>query len=59
MNDPIPLLECRMSRMNSPSPMSGARVNDVYTGLAFISMIVTLAALVYVVYRFMDLGVFK
>jgi hypothetical protein len=48
-----------MSRLNSPAAMSGARTNDVYTGLAFISMIVTLAALIYVIVRFMDLGVFK
>jgi hypothetical protein len=32
--------------------------NNVYTGLAFISMAATLAALVYVLVRFSSLGVF-
>ena len=47
-----------MSRLNAPGSMSGRPTNNVYTGLAFISMAATLAALIYVVIRFMDLGVF-
>ena len=47
-----------MSRLNAPPPGSRPMPN-VYTALAFISMIATLAALIYVIYRFMDLGVFK
>ena len=48
-----------MSRLNAPGPRTGAPENNVYTGLAFVSMIVTLVALIYVVMRFLDLGVFK
>jgi len=47
-----------MSRMNSPGVMSTRPTNNVYTGLAFISMATTLAALVYVLIRFKDIGVF-
>ena len=44
-----------MSRMNAPGGISSKPVNNVYTGLAFVSMIATLGALVYVVMRMMEL----
>jgi hypothetical protein len=47
-----------MSRLNSPGVISSRATNNVYTGLAFISMATTFAALVYVVIRFKDIGVF-
>ena len=47
-----------MSRLNAPG-MTGRPQNNVYTGLAFISMAATFAALVYVVMRFMSLGLFS
>ncbi len=48
-----------MSRLNAPGSMTGRPLNNVYTGLAFISMAATLAALLYVVARLMELGVFS
>ena len=48
-----------MSRLNAPGVRTGAPENNVYTAMAFISMVVTLVALIYVVMRFLDLGVFK
>ena len=47
-----------MSRMNVPGGISSRPTNNVYTGLAFLSMMVTLAALVVVLMRVMQLGVF-
>jgi hypothetical protein len=46
-----------MSRLNAPGGISSRPVNNVYTGMAFISMIVTLGALVYVFWRMLDLGI--
>ena len=46
-----------MSRMNSPSPMTGKAPTNVYTALAFISFVASLSALVYVILRFIDLGI--
>jgi hypothetical protein len=37
----------------------GRPVNNVYTGLAFISMSVTLATMIYLLVRFMDLGILR
>jgi hypothetical protein len=48
-----------MSPMNVPSPGSFRPTANVYTGLAFISMVATLAAAGYLVYRFMELGIFN
>ncbi|HEY4328288.1 MAG TPA: hypothetical protein VGN88_01030 [Phycisphaerae bacterium] len=48
-----------MSRMNIPGPMSARPTVNVYTGLAFISMAATLGALIYVVIRFMSMGIFS
>ncbi len=48
-----------MSPMNVPSAGSSRPTPNVYTGLAFISMAVTLAAAVYLVIKFMDLGIFS
>jgi hypothetical protein len=47
-----------MSRMNSPG-MGGRPTPNVYTGLAFVSMLASLIALVYMVIKFMDMGVFR
>jgi hypothetical protein len=47
-----------MSQFN-PRMAVGRPVNNVYTGLAFISMAVTLATMVYLLLRLVDLGVFK
>ena len=51
-------MELSMSRLNSPGYV-GRPTSNVYTGLAFIAMVATLVALVYVVLRFMDMGVFR
>jgi hypothetical protein len=48
-----------MSRMNAPGPGASRPTVDVYTGLAFISMVATLATLVYVVIKFMGMDIFK
>jgi hypothetical protein len=49
-----------MSRLNTPGVMAQGRAqNNVYTALAFISFASTLGALAYVVYQFLNLGVFK
>jgi hypothetical protein len=47
-----------MSRMNSPGIPSRPTAN-VYTGLAFISFVATLIALIYMVIKFVDMGVFR
>ena len=46
-----------MSRLNAPGGYSSRPINNVYTGMAFVSMVVTLGALIYVVMRMMALGV--
>ena len=46
-----------MSRLNSPGMSARPSVN-VYTGLAFISMAATLATMVYLIIKFMGMGVF-
>ena len=48
-----------MSRLNAPGPSSSRPSVNVYTGLAFISMVATLATLVYVVIKFMGMDIFK
>jgi hypothetical protein len=48
-----------MSRIGGPGVVMSRATNNVYTGLAFISMFVTLLALIYVLVQFMSLGVFK
>lgn len=48
-----------MSRLNAPGPMSSRPVNNVYTGLAFVSTVATIVALIYVAARFVALGVFS
>ena len=45
-----------MSRLNSPG-IAGRATSNVYTGLAFIGAVSTLVALVYVLYRVMDMGI--
>ena len=47
-----------MSRMNAPGMMSSRPTTNVYTGLAFVSMLSTLVALVVMVIKFMDMGIF-
>ena len=48
-----------MSRLNAPGAGSSRPTPNVYTGLAFISMAATLAALVYVLIKFMGMDIFK
>jgi hypothetical protein len=48
-----------MSRLNVPSPGSNRPTSNVYTGLAFIAMAATLAAAIYLVIKFMELGIFS
>jgi hypothetical protein len=48
-----------MSPLNTPSSGSSRPSANVYTGLAFISMAATLGAAIYLVYRFMQLGIFN
>jgi hypothetical protein len=47
-----------MSPVN-PGASSSRPVPNVYTGLAFISMAATLGTLVYVVLKFMNMGIFS
>lgn len=47
-----------MSRMTTPGIAPRPTAN-VYTGLAFVSMTATLIALVYMVIKFMDMGLFR
>jgi hypothetical protein len=47
-----------MSPLN-PGAGSSRPTPNVYTGLAFISMAATLATLVYVVLKFMGMGIFS
>ncbi len=47
-----------MSPLNTTSAGSLRPTANVYTGLAFISMLATLATAVFLVYRFMELGIF-
>jgi len=37
----------------------GRATNNVYTGLAFIGMLAMLATMIYLIIRFMDLGILK
>ena len=46
-----------MSRVPSTGPVTLRPMPNVYTGLAFLSMAATLGALIYIVVRFMSLGV--
>jgi hypothetical protein len=55
----LEFLESVMSRIGGPGVVMSRATNNVYTGLAFISMFVTLLALIYVLVQFMSLGVFK
>jgi hypothetical protein len=48
-----------MSRLNAPGPASSRPTVNVYTGLAFISMAATLGTLIFLVMKFMDMGIFK
>ena len=48
-----------MSRMNAPGMGSNRPTVNVYTGLAFISMAATLGAMVYMIMKFMGLGLFS
>ena len=47
-----------MSRLNSPGIASSRPTANVYTGLAFISMVATLGAAIYLVVKFMGMGIF-
>ena len=47
-----------MSRMNAPGMSSSRPSVNVYTGLAFISMAATLGAMVYLIVKFMGMGIF-
>jgi hypothetical protein len=47
-----------MTQFN-PRMAVGRPVNNIYTGLAFVSMAATLATMVYLLVRFMDLGILK
>ena len=47
-----------MSRMNAPGIGSSRPSVNVYTGLAFISMAATLGAMIYLIIKFMSMGVF-
>ena len=40
-------------------PNAGRATPNVYTGLAFISMLATLGALIFMVVKFMNFGVFS
>jgi hypothetical protein len=46
-----------MSRLNVPGGISSRPQNNVYTGLAFISMVATLAALIFVFWRMLALDI--
>ena len=46
-----------MSRLNQPGMLVVKPQNNIYTGLAFIAMLASLGALVYVVIRMKDLGI--
>jgi hypothetical protein len=46
-----------MSRMNMPGGISSRPQNNIYTGLAFLSMVATLATLVYVFVRMLQLHI--
>jgi|WetSurMetagenome_2_1015567.scaffolds.fasta_scaffold983854_2 hypothetical protein len=48
-----------MSRLNAPSPSSNRPSANVYTGLAFISMIATLGAAAFFAWKCMELGIFN
>jgi hypothetical protein len=48
-----------MSPLNVANPGSIRPTANVYTGLAFISMLATLAAAVFLVYKFMEFGIFS
>lgn len=47
-----------MSRLNTPGIGSSRPMANVYTGLAFISMAATLATAIYLVVKFMSMGIF-
>jgi hypothetical protein len=48
-----------MSRLPSSSPVSFRPLPNVFTGLAFIGMVATLGALVYMIVQFASLGILK
>ena len=48
-----------MSPMNAPSSGSNRPSANVYTSLAFISMIATLAAAAFFAWKCMELGIFS
>ncbi len=48
-----------MSRFGSSGVISTRPTNNVYTALAFISMVATFGALLYVLVRFSDHGLLK
>ena len=48
-----------MSPLPTPGSMTSRAVPNVYTGLAFVSMAATLGALVYMIAKFMTLGIFS
>ena len=46
-----------MSRLNAPGAGSRSATANVYTGLAFISMAATLATMIYLLVKFMGMGI--
>ena len=50
--------EPAMTQYN-PRMAVGRATNNVYTGLAFIGMLAMLATMIYLIIRFMDLGILK
>jgi hypothetical protein len=50
-------LELFMTQFNRMAV--GRASNNVYTGLAFIGMLAMLATMIYLIMRFMDLGILK
>ena len=47
-----------MTRMPATAPMSSRPTVNVYTGLAFVSAAASLATLIYLVFRCLDMGIF-
>jgi hypothetical protein len=47
-----------MSRLNSPTTVRVPPTNNVYTAMAFVSMLATLGALIYVCCRMSQLNLF-
>jgi hypothetical protein len=48
-----------MSRVPSSSPVTLRPLPNIYTGLAFVAMVATLGALVYMIYQFASLGILQ